>query len=126
MDLHDAIYGRRAVRAYRADRVEEETIRELVKAAIQAPSAMNAQPWRFSVIQDPAKLKEYSTRAKSVLLTRDASNAKTRSYEPLLRDEKFNIFYDASTLVVVSVHQDSPYAQADGWLAAANLMLAAY
>ena len=37
----------------------------------------------------------------------------------------FNIFYDASTLIVIGVAERGTYADADCWLAAANLMLAA-
>jgi nitroreductase len=81
---------------------------------------------RFAHIERRALNKEYSTRAKNMLLELVASNPKTRSYELLLRDESFNIFHDAATRIVISVQKDGPYAQADGWLAAANLMLAAY
>ena len=47
MDLKDAIYTRRAVREFTAEPVDEKTIRKLIDAAIQAPSAVNQQPWSF-------------------------------------------------------------------------------
>ncbi|HWI14049.1 MAG TPA: nitroreductase family protein, partial [Burkholderiales bacterium] len=37
----------------------------------------------------------------------------------------FNIFYDAGTLIVICRRPAGPYAEADCWLAAENLMLAA-
>lgn len=52
----DAIYGRRSVRAYRADPVEATEVRALLHAAVQAPTAMHAEPWLFVVIQDRAEL----------------------------------------------------------------------
>ena len=41
MDLNGAIAGRRAVREYTAQAVDEKSIRALINAAIQAPSAVN-------------------------------------------------------------------------------------
>jgi nitroreductase len=41
MDLNLAITGRRAVRDYTAQGVDEKSIRALIDAAIQAPSAVN-------------------------------------------------------------------------------------
>jgi len=47
--------------------VEETVLRELLDAAVQAPSAMHLEPWAFAVVQDKAVLKRYSDRAKSIL-----------------------------------------------------------
>jgi hypothetical protein len=38
---------------------------------------------------------------------------------------EFNVFYDASTLIVICAKPAGPFVVADCWLAAANLMLAA-
>jgi nitroreductase len=43
----------------------------------------------------------------------------------MLKDPAFNIFYDAGTLIVVCRRSGGPFADADCWLAAENLMLAA-
>ena len=43
----------------------------------------------------------------------------------MLDDPAFNIFYDAGTLVAICRKQGGPFADADCWLAAENLMLAA-
>lgn len=53
----DALYARRSVRSYvEGRRVEEEKIRQLLQAAMAAPSACNIQPWEFIVVSDDAKL----------------------------------------------------------------------
>lgn len=44
----DAIYARRAVRAYRDEQPAGELIRELLDAAVQAPTAMHLEPWAFA------------------------------------------------------------------------------
>ncbi|MCS7172578.1 MAG: nitroreductase family protein [Armatimonadetes bacterium] len=44
--------GRRSVRFYTPDRLPQGVVERLLLAAILAPSAHNAQPWRFVVLQD--------------------------------------------------------------------------
>ena len=68
MELKDAIYSRRSVRKYTDKIVDKETINELINAAVKAPSAMNAQPWVFYVIQDKDLLKELSDMLHHFLL----------------------------------------------------------
>jgi nitroreductase len=123
--LLEAIQARRAVRSYTPRRVEEEVVLTLLRAAVQAPSAMNAQPWLFAVVQDEGRLKRYSDGAKALLVEQAKSDAKARHYVDRLSDASFNIFYDASTLVAIGVGERSNYSEADCWLAAQNLMLAA-
>ncbi len=125
MDFADVISARRAVRAYTSARVEESTVRALLRAAVLAPSAMNAQPWVFAIVQDVAQLARWSDRAKREMLERTAADPKIQHYEPILREPSFNIFYDASTLVVIGVRERGTFSDADCWLAAENLMLAA-
>lgn len=45
---------RRSVRAYSNQPVTEEEVRTLLELAGRAPSAFNAQPWRFIVVRDQA------------------------------------------------------------------------
>jgi nitroreductase len=61
MDVLEAIYTRRSIRKYAADPVPEETIRELLGAAMMAPSAGNQQPWHFVVVTDKAQLEKVKT-----------------------------------------------------------------
>ena len=52
MDALEAIRTRRSVRKYRPDPVPEELLKEVLSAARIAPSADNAQPWKFIVVTD--------------------------------------------------------------------------
>ena len=63
----DVIYQRRSVRAYAEKHPDEDLIRELLDAAVHAPTAMHLEPWAFAIVQDKAVLKRYSERAKSIL-----------------------------------------------------------
>jgi nitroreductase len=56
MDINVAISGRRSVREYTSQPVDEATIRRLIDAAVLAPSAVNQQPWSFTVVRDQALL----------------------------------------------------------------------
>ncbi len=50
MDLLKAIKERRSIRAFKPDSVSKDTIEEILKLAILAPSAINLQPWEFVVV----------------------------------------------------------------------------
>lgn len=126
MSLTEAIYSRRSVRKYEPTRVDDVTIGAVLEMAVQAPSAMNRQPWGFTVVQDLARLRRYSDQAKLLLLATMPADAKAERYAAMLADPAFNIFYDASTLIVVSVDAPDPYSDPDCWLAVQNLLLAAH
>ncbi len=63
----DTINNRRSVRKYSTKIVEEEKLFAILKAAMQAPSAVNQQPWEFIVVENEDKkniLSQTSTHTK--------------------------------------------------------------
>lgn len=58
MKLMDLISQRQSVRRYSDKTVETEKIRRCLEAALLAPSACNAQPWKFIVVDDPVLVKK--------------------------------------------------------------------
>jgi nitroreductase len=50
MDIIEAINKRKSVRDFKNDRVQQTVIREILEIACCAPSAMNTQPWKFTII----------------------------------------------------------------------------
>lgn len=52
----NAIFNRRSIRKFKEQAVESEKIEKLLRAAMQAPSAANQQPWEFIVVQDKEAL----------------------------------------------------------------------
>ncbi|MEW6696430.1 MAG: nitroreductase family protein [Bacillota bacterium] len=48
----DLIMSRKSIRIYSSQPVADEVIKDLLKAAMSAPSAGNQQPWHFIVISD--------------------------------------------------------------------------
>lgn len=123
----EAIYSRRAVRSYRPKAVTEEQIYHLLDAAVHAPSAMNSQPWAFVVIQRPELLSRISRAAKGELLKSPGwLHSSERGHVPI-DDPSFDIFYGATTLVVICMREGEGFSPlGDCYLAAQNLMLAAY
>ena len=126
MDLIHALETRRSVRKYEARPVEREVVEKLIRLATQAPTAMNAQPWVFAVFTDKAKLEEYSTRAKALVLEGMHEHPLLEKYRGALSKRGFNIFYNAPTLVVIYAKQEGPEPETDACLAAQNFMLAAH
>ena len=53
MELSEAIRKRRSVRKFLADKdVTDDQIKQILEAAILAPSSHNSQAWRFIVVRD--------------------------------------------------------------------------
>ena len=125
MELEQAIYSRCAVREYTAEPVGRATLQRLIETAIQAPSAVNEQPWSFTVVQDRAVLAQVSRRSKAYVLRAPPPGVPAHHLEELLRDPDFDIFYGAPALIVISSVNEGTWAVENCSLAAQNLMLAA-
>ncbi|MFZ5974593.1 MAG: nitroreductase family protein [Bacillota bacterium] len=54
MNTMEAILTRRSVRRYTDQKVEPETVEQLLKAAMYAPSAHDSRDWQFIVLRDAA------------------------------------------------------------------------
>ena len=129
----DVIFTRRSVRAYTGEKLDRSTVRSLLDAAVQAPTALHSEPWLFVVIQDDRILKRYSDIAKSACIDalEDRAVVHRRSHVEEVRfvaelhDPSFSMFYDAGTLIVIYGRTKEPFVVADCWLAAGNLILAA-
>jgi nitroreductase len=52
MNTLEALLTRRSIRRYQDRQVPEEVVREILVAAMHAPSANDEQPWQFVVIDD--------------------------------------------------------------------------
>jgi len=50
METMDAIFTRRSIREYTSQAIPDELVKELLAAAMQAPSAGNQQPWHFILV----------------------------------------------------------------------------
>ncbi len=126
MDLKEAIYTRRSVRNFTADPVDENTLAELIRAAVQAPSAVNQQPYSFYVVRDKVLLTKISREAKTYMLKSSPVGLMSHHFQETLNDPNFDIFYGAPAVIVICTTTEIPWAVEDCALAAENLMLAAH
>jgi len=126
--VEEALQTRRSVRAYMPQQLDRATIGALLAAAVRAPTAMHGEPWAFAIVQDTGAMKRLSDRAKA-LFAEEAHRLHLdhggHSLDIFSRPD-FNIFYDAGALIVICGRPIGPFVAADCWLAAQNLMLAAY
>ena len=125
--IMEAIYSRSSVRDFTDEIVDSELLTTLFNAAVQAPTAMHEEPCVFSVIQDSGLLHQISQDAKQHILSKknDQSSFSRHALE-IVRNPEFNIFYNSTTLALICSKFRGQFVHADCWLAAQNLMLAAY
>jgi nitroreductase len=124
--LLDALRDRRSIRHYTDQAVEAHTLKTLLDYAVDAPSAVNSQPWSFVIIQNRNLLDEISFEAKKTLANDPRWKSEAQHGQNQIADPAFNIFYKASTLVIVCASREEPAPEIDCYLACQNLMLAAY
>lgn len=58
MPIIEAIRDRRSIRKYKADRIKDSDILQIIEAARLAPSGSNTQPWKFIIIKDDSTKKK--------------------------------------------------------------------
>ena len=91
-----AALSRRSIRQYDPTPIDEADLRELLRLAGRAPSAYNAQPWRFVVVQDDAVKEKLAGAAygqqqvlrapATIVLYSDMANALERMPESMHPD----------------------------------------
>jgi nitroreductase len=132
MLLSEAIALRRSVRSFTAEPVTADQVRQLIAAAVLAPTAMHTEPWRFVVVQSRERLRRYSEAAKHLLvdgpygaLHDPVMATRHPDFFKALRQPEFDVFYGAGTLIAICGATINQFVAADCWLAAQNLMLTA-
>lgn len=125
MELMEAIYARRSVRGYKSDPVSRETLQKLMNAAVQAPTAMNQQPWAFGVIEGVDRLRDFSDRTKAYMLAHLDAFPALAGYREMFENPESNLCYGAPACIVIYTKPGGVAAMNDCSMAAQNLMLAA-
>ena len=85
MEAIEAILHRRSIRKYTGEKISDEQIELLLKAAMYAPSAVNKQPWHFIVFKDAKTKKQIMEFHKSAAMLAEwcgARNGRTRPSRP--------------------------------------------
>jgi len=114
------IQNRFSCRGYDGRPIEREKIEAMAKAGLQAPSAMNLQPWEIIVITDKALIDEMDDAAMDTL----AANRDKISYDRIMgRGGK--IFYNAPCMFIVMKDTSAKWADVDCGIVTQNISLAA-
>lgn len=127
MDYNELLKNRRSVRAYAEKAVATETLKEIIEESTFAPSSGNNQPWKFVIVNSTAMMKRISDESKKNLLIRLEANPGDyiKRYEAALRNEKYNVFYNAPSLIILAGPRDYRNLHVDCALCAAYIMNAA-
>ena len=126
MDLDEAILGRRSVRDYTERVPDEAMVGRIIRAAVNAPSARNVQPWRFTVVRDRALLDRLNAEAKLYLLAHIAPGPGAEERRTRMSDPQTHLLHHAPALVLIGAAMRDRWNTEDCALAAQNLMLAAH
>ena len=76
----NSIFSRVSIRKYKDKPVEKEKTEAILRAAMQAPSAVNQQPWEFYVVTSKEKLEELSRVSPYAGMTKSAPAAIVSTY----------------------------------------------
>jgi nitroreductase len=127
MTFQELLQNRRSIRDFQFQDVPLEIVQDIIKNSCLAPSASNAQPCHFIIIRNKEVMKKISDECKKNLLNDFAKNptALSKSYETILKDEKFNVFYNASCVVYVVGSCDVRSLDVDCALAVSYMMFSA-
>lgn len=75
MKAMDILFSRRSIRKFTTEAVSEKSVREILEAAMSAPSAGNQQPWHFIIINDRKLLDQIPSLHPHSLMCREAAMA---------------------------------------------------
>ena len=127
MDFSDLLIKRRSVREYEDKPVTHELILEIIRNCTMAPSSGNGQPWRFVVVHDKQWIEKLSDESKRSFVEYIEKNpeAPIKRYEAVLKNESFNVFYNAPCVVYIIGPKDVSSMVVDCTLAASYFMLSA-
>jgi len=92
------ILSRRSIRSYKPEQITPEQLDTIMKCAINAPSAMNKQPWEVRVIRNVEMLKQIGGKVG---------------------------FHHAPMLIVIAKEKENHYSASDCGMLAQNILLSA-
>ncbi len=101
----ESLLSRRSVRTFTDKQISDEDLDLILQAAILAPNGRNQEPWHFTALQDPGKLK---------------------MLDELVVGKGDSFFYNAPTLILVSIQEGNAYEKEDTACALTNMMQAAH
>jgi nitroreductase len=127
MTFPELLKNRRSIRDFQAKEVSLDLVKEILQESTLAPSASNAQPCQFIIINNRQMMKKLSDESKKNLLQDYAENKSSlnAAYVDVLKNETFNIFYNAPCLIYLIGSKSVRSLDVDCALAAGYIMFGA-
>ena len=126
MDIIEALETRRSVRSFTDRPIEDDVLKRLLRLGVKAPSAQNAQPWSFGIMQGKEKIGKLADEARKVLLASLTPGSPLEKYAAMLSNPGYNMFYGAGTLLFTYGDKGAPWHVGDCAMCIQNIMLAAH
>ncbi|KNF07669.1 nitroreductase [Gottschalkia purinilytica] len=118
-EVLEAIRNRRSTRNFLSEQIKDSELNAILESGVYAPSATNKQPWHFTVVQNKDLIdrlnhsfKEFAKKSDNDYLRKFGSN------------EKFHVFYNSPTVILVSGEIGNKYASIDCAAAVENMLIA--
>ena len=115
-----SIRNRRSTRGFLPEQLKDIEMQAIMDAGIYAPSATNQQPWHFTVVQNKDMIDRLNVAFKEI-----AGKSDNEYIRRFADNEKFHVFYNAPTVVLVSGDEKNKYASVDCAAAVENMLIAA-
>ena len=127
MNFDELLIKRRAVRDFDDRSVPVELVKALINDSIKAPNSGNNQAWKFIIVNNREIISRMSDAGKAAILADIATDPDSpmKRYEGHLRNDRFNVFYNAPCLVCIVGMTNDLTAAMDCALAGSYLMLSA-
>lgn len=100
----DLLSKRRSIRVYKDTKVEEDKIKQLIKAALLSPTSKNSRPWEFIVITEGDTIEKLAkSKPTGVAFIKDA---------PLLiavlaNPEKSTVWIEDASIAATIIHLEA-------------------
>lgn len=114
------IKNRRSIRKFKSEQIDEKVLQVIIEAGLYAPSGHNQQPWNFAVVQNKEIIEELNVESKKIIKAFPDDKV-----QKMMNNEKFNIFYNAPTVIIISGKDNAMTPREDCGAATQNMLLAA-
>jgi nitroreductase len=119
-EILKTIAARRSTRLFRPEQITDAELHAILDAGLQAPTGHNDQSCYLAVVQNRERIKELSDGSKM-----EMQKIPVEWIANLGRNEKFNIFHNAPTVIIVAARKDAVSPVPDACAAVENMLIAA-
>jgi nitroreductase len=103
VDVLEAVKTRKSIRGYRPDPVSREILEDILNMAVRSPSAMNTQPWEFTVVSGGVMESIRSDNSRALLSGESPSpDFSVESYRDVYRQRQVDLAVELFRLMGIA------------------------